>query len=91
MSEALLFGRELRIDPLDEIASIALLQARNPDLPIAVRDRVLQESAGNPLALVELPKTVGSEAPDDGLLDADVPLTTRLERAFASRKNGRLH
>jgi DNA-binding CsgD family transcriptional regulator len=76
---------ELRIDPLDEIASIALLQARNPDLPIAVRDRVLRESAGNPLALVELPKTVGSEAPDDGLLDAHLPLTTRLERAFASR------
>ncbi len=49
-----------------------------PDLPIGARTRVLREAAGNPLALLELPTT----AEHEGDL---VPLTERLERAFAAR------
>ncbi|WP_250006855.1 AAA family ATPase [Actinoplanes sp. M2I2] len=48
-----------------------------------VRERVLREAAGNPLALVELPALV--EAGGQGAM---LPLTTRLEHAFAARTAG---
>ncbi len=76
---------ELRLEGLDEVASRKLLQANSPNLSGEIRDRVLRESAGNPLALVELPKAIALETSSSGLLPAHLPLTTRLERAFASR------
>jgi DNA-binding CsgD family transcriptional regulator len=76
---------ELHLRGLDQDAATALLQARYPDLPFATRDRILHESAGNPLALVELPKAITSERSRGGLLPPHLPLTARLERAFASR------
>jgi DNA-binding NarL/FixJ family response regulator len=76
---------ELRVEGLDEIASRELLQAHSPNLSGQIRDRVLRESAGNPLALVELPKAIALEASSSALLPRHLPLTTRLERAFASR------
>ena len=76
---------ELRVEGLDETASRELLQAHSPNLSGQIRDRVLRESAGNPLALVELPKAIALEASSSGLFPAHLPLTTRLERAFASR------
>ena len=50
---------ELRLDGLDRSAASALL----PDTPLAaaVRDRILDEAAGNPLALLELPTAVTAE------------------------------
>ena len=63
----------------------ALLDSRSPGLPASVRERFLREAAGNPLALVELPiaheRLGGEDAGDAGWL----PLTTRLEQAFAAR------
>ncbi|MBL1075453.1 AAA family ATPase [Nocardia sp. 2] len=41
--------------PLDAQAARALLAEHSPELPVELRDRVLVESAGNPLALLELP------------------------------------
>ena len=76
---------ELSVEGLDEIASRELLQAHSPNLSGQIRDRVLRESAGNPLALVELPKAIALEASSSALLPRHLPLTTRLERAFASR------
>ena len=76
---------ELRVEGLDETASRDLLQAYSPNLSGEIRDRVLHESAGNPLALVELPKAIALEASRSGQFPAHVTLTTRLERAFASR------
>jgi DNA-binding CsgD family transcriptional regulator len=76
---------ELAVEGLDEAASRQLLKVHSPDLPSEIRDRVLRESAGNPLALVELPKAIALEAPSSGLIPANLPLTTRLERAFACR------
>src|SRR5580698_4851725 len=69
----------------------ALLDSRSPGLPSGVRERFLREAAGNPLALVELPIAHGrlgrGDARDAG--DAGdagwLPLTTRLEQAFAAR------
>lgn len=76
---------ELDVEALDEAAARALLQARNPELSTEIRERVLSESAGNPLALVELPKAIGSAPRDETFPTRHLPLTTRLERSFASR------
>ena len=75
---------ELRLEPLDPPAASALLDASTPHLSEALRERLLSEAAGNPLALVELPVGVrelhpGSSPPPR------LPLTARLERAFSSR------
>jgi DNA-binding NarL/FixJ family response regulator len=77
--------QELRVESLDDISSRELLQVQSPNLSGEIRDRVLRESAGNPLALVELPKAIASEASSSRLFPAYLPLTARLERAFASR------
>jgi DNA-binding CsgD family transcriptional regulator/tetratricopeptide (TPR) repeat protein len=76
---------ELRLEGLDEIASRELLQTHSPNLSVEAGNRVLRESAGNPLALVELPKATALEGSSSRLFPAHLPLTARLERAFASR------
>jgi DNA-binding CsgD family transcriptional regulator len=80
---------ELVLAGLAEPAAGALLDARTPGLDPALRDRLLAEAAGNPLALVELPKAVrpGKPAPG-GLPPSLLPLTARLERAFAAQESG---
>ncbi|HET9341813.1 MAG TPA: AAA family ATPase [Candidatus Eremiobacteraceae bacterium] len=75
---------KLRLDALDDLAASALLHAHYSELPALLRDKVLREAAGNPLALVELPKAITSDS-YGGLLPEPLPLTTRLEDAFASR------
>ncbi|MGH2910433.1 MAG: helix-turn-helix transcriptional regulator [Solirubrobacteraceae bacterium] len=74
----------LALDPLDPAAARALLQRSAPEISAAARRQVLEEAAGNPLALVELPIAFGHL---DGRARAPLwlPLTTRLERAFAAR------
>ena len=46
---------EVRLARLDAVTAGALLDASAPELPLALRGRVLREAAGNPLALLELP------------------------------------
>jgi DNA-binding CsgD family transcriptional regulator len=75
---------ELRLAGLDEDASRALLALTAPNLPADLSRRILEDAAGNPLALIELPAAaaeLGTRAPQSGPL----PLTTRLEQAFTSR------
>ena len=75
---------ELHLSALDAVASGVLLDASNPELSASRRRIVLEASAGNPLALVELPKALeNSHGPADIL--GEVPMTDRLERAFAVR------
>jgi hypothetical protein len=74
----------LHIDPLPAPAAEALLDSRAPGLAVAVRERLLDEAAGNPLALVELPVAFRHLGRGTAL-PAWLPLTTRLERAFAAR------
>ena len=57
---------ELRLAGLTEPAAAALLDARAPGLDLALRERLLAEAAGNPLALVELPKAVRPAGPAGG-------------------------
>jgi hypothetical protein len=52
-----------------------------------VRQRILAEAAGNPLALVELPSTA-SKHDSLGAVNGWIPLTRHLEQAFASRLPG---
>jgi DNA-binding CsgD family transcriptional regulator len=75
---------ELRLEGLDPTAAEVLLDSHAPGLEPVLRERVLVEAAGNPLALVELPAGLRSEELAAGaLLPSPLPLTARLERAFA--------
>jgi len=74
----------LHLEPLPAAAAAALLDSRAPVLPVAARERLLGEAAGNPLALMELPVAFQQLGTGAGL-PAWLPLTTRLERAFAAR------
>lgn len=76
---------ELPLQRLDDEASNALLDSRAPGLEAQVRDRLLKEAAGNPLALVELPIAMGSVGRGAALSPTWLPLTTRLEQAFSAR------
>jgi DNA-binding CsgD family transcriptional regulator len=80
---------ELRLPGLAEVPAAALLDAQSPGLDSALRDLLLAEAAGNPLALVELPKSVRpGPAAAGGLSGSPLPLTTRLEHAFAAQQSG---
>jgi len=77
---------ELRVAGLTEAAAGMLLDAHAPGLEPVLRERLLAEAAGNPLALVELPAAVRAEhLGDGGLSPSPLPLTARLERAFAAQ------
>jgi DNA-binding CsgD family transcriptional regulator len=77
---------ELHLGGLDDEAAKALIELTAPDLPSQLKLRVLDEAAGNPLALIELPAAAASL---NGGQPADaLPLPTRLEEAFAARLTG---
>jgi AAA ATPase domain len=75
---------EHRLTGLDDVTAAALLDAAAPSLSASTRSRVLREAAGNPLALLELPAAAGQSG-DEPSLPGGLPLTERLERAFAGR------
>ncbi|WP_241003010.1 LuxR family transcriptional regulator, partial [Streptomyces sp. CB01881] len=63
-----------------------LLGAHYPDLAAPARDRVLAEAAGNPLALVELPRQLpAAQQLGAAPLPEQLPLGRKLERMFADR------
>jgi DNA-binding CsgD family transcriptional regulator len=71
-----------RLGGLAPAEAATLLDASARQLSPVVRDRVLSEAAGNPLALMELPIAAARREPaGPGVL----PLTQRLEQAFAAR------
>jgi DNA-binding CsgD family transcriptional regulator len=71
--------------PLRPADAELLVRRRHPALDERGRTWVLGQAQGNPLALTELPLTVGGEAP---ALPARVPLTDRLERSFTAHLSG---
>jgi DNA-binding CsgD family transcriptional regulator len=77
---------ELRLTGLDRRSAANVLAARARRAPPSVRDRLLAEAAGNPLALLELPGGL-SEEQLAGLvpLPEAMPLTPRLEGLFRQR------
>src|SRR5262245_56131260 len=77
---------ELEVPRLDDAAAGQLLDSRFPDLASAVRERILVEAQGNPLALLELPQALspGMRASARALPSA-LPLGRRLQALFGSR------
>ncbi|GII59236.1 LuxR family transcriptional regulator [Planotetraspora thailandica] len=73
------------LNGIDETASAALLDARAPHLSSTLRDRVLWQARGNPLALLEFAAALESGRYAWTEFDEDLPMTTRLEQAFAAR------
>lgn len=70
----------LSVDGLDDGSAAELLAVRSPfPLDERVRDRLVAEAHGNPLALLELPRAGGFAPPEES------PVATRIERAFRTR------
>ena len=78
--------RELALGGLEARSAAALLAGHSDGATPGVRDRLLTEASGNPLALIELAVGLSPEqlAGRDRLPDA-LPLTARLQAAFADR------
>ncbi|MEV6071495.1 BREX system ATP-binding domain-containing protein [Nocardia sp. NPDC052001] len=78
---------ELEVTGLGETDSRALLDSASPTrLDHHIRDRIVAEAKGNPLALLELPheRSVTQLAGGFGLLDTDT-LPNRIEQSFLTR------
>ncbi|GAA0505432.1 LuxR family transcriptional regulator [Paractinoplanes deccanensis] len=73
---------EMRLEPLDLPQAGELLDRVAAGLAPALRQRVLEEAAGNPLGLVEL-GAVAARSGGAALLPSRLPLSTRVERTFA--------
>src|SRR6516162_6388564 len=71
-----------RLDGLAPAEAMTLLDSSGQQLSPVNRDRLLSEAAGNPLALMELPITAARLEP---VAPGSLPLTQRLEQAFAAR------
>jgi DNA-binding CsgD family transcriptional regulator len=77
---------ELEVERLDDVGARSLLAARFPDLAPTVRERILVEAQGNPLALLELPVALGQGMRTSGsALPSALPLSRRLQALFGSR------
>lgn len=73
----------LELGPLSGAAANRLLD-RQPAPPSGrTRVRILQEAAGNPLALVELTRAAGTRPFAGSGVEGPLPVTDRLERVFA--------
>ncbi|MEU9408805.1 LuxR family transcriptional regulator [Streptomyces sp. NPDC048281] len=79
---------QITLGPLSRTAAGQLLDAQ-PDPPRGkTRAEILQQAAGNPLALIELPRALARGRTGDmgagGAGGATLPLTARLENLFAA-------
>ncbi len=75
----------IELQGLDDDAAAALLESRSPGLGSSLRERVIQQAVGNPLALLEIASAVEDGGDEWPQLDEDLPMTSRLEAAFVAR------
>jgi AAA ATPase domain len=73
---------QLLVEGVDGDAALGLLSAHVGVLSTANLARIRHEAQGNPLALLELPRSWGNGPPTD---DHPLAVSDRLERAFAGR------
>ena len=74
------------VRPLSEAAAAELVGDRFPSLALPVRQRLLADAQGNPLALLELPVALsGMQRAGTGPLPVLLPLSRRLQAVFESR------
>jgi DNA-binding CsgD family transcriptional regulator len=80
---------ELALRRLSDADATELLVSSTPGrLDERVRQRIIDEARGNPLALLELPRGVSSASLAGGFAVADsLPLATRMEASFRRRAN----
>lgn len=83
---------ELSLPRLDDVAARCVLDAAADDLPRHVREQLLREAAGNPLALHELPAAhragrapVYPLGPPEAGRGGSAPTHSPVEREFAAR------
>jgi DNA-binding CsgD family transcriptional regulator len=78
---------ELTVDGLGDADARAVLDAALPGrLDVEVRDRIVAETGGNPLALLELPRGMTSTELAGGFAVPDaVPLSASVEASFGRR------
>ncbi|NUP53472.1 MAG: AAA family ATPase, partial [Catenulispora sp.] len=74
----------LVVEPLDHASAGSVLDAQPHPPRGRMRARILQESAGVPLALIELARAVAGERGADVDPERSLPLTKRLEKLFAA-------
>ena len=72
------------VRPLDAGAASDLVASRYPGLTARVRQRLVGQAEGNPLALLELPAALETHPMPVGRDDV-LPLGRKLERVFGSR------
>ncbi|ANZ14004.1 transcriptional regulator, luxR family [Streptomyces noursei ATCC 11455] len=78
--------RTLRVAPLTQREASDLLARHLPQAAPTVRERLLREADGNPLALMELPTTLRPEHVDGSApLPEHLPLSERLHQIFRHR------
>ena len=77
---------ERELAPLDDKASDDLVRERFPTLSGSVRQRLVTEAQGNPLALLELPPALcGTDPIAEEAMPAALPLSARVQSVFATR------
>ncbi|MBK1784871.1 helix-turn-helix transcriptional regulator [Prauserella cavernicola] len=76
---------ELRLDGLASSDVDTLLREYASDLPRHVRDRVAEDAAGNPLAVLEFAAAQREGRPVDPYGVARLPAHSRIQRTFADR------
>ncbi|WP_408639095.1 helix-turn-helix transcriptional regulator [Nocardiopsis endophytica] len=73
----------LELGPLDGEAANRLLDQQPAPPTGRTRVRILEEAAGNPLALVELAHAAADRPSEGSAVEGPLPVTDRLERIFA--------
>ncbi|MFI6937360.1 AAA family ATPase [Streptomyces sp. NPDC050287] len=76
--------QRLEIGPLSSEAANRLLDQQPTPPTGRTRVRILQQAAGNPLALVELARATATRQSDGSSVEGPLPVTDRLERIFAA-------
>ena len=77
---------ELILGGLDHASAQTILAAVVGDAAAPVRDRLIAEAAGNPLALLELPGALSAaQRRGEQPLPQSIPLTPRLQEAFRAQ------
>jgi DNA-binding CsgD family transcriptional regulator len=77
---------ELVVEGLGTEAAAQLLEVSAPEAADPVREWLLAEAAGNPLALLELPRGLSAaQLEGRGALPERIPLSSRLRSAFVQR------
>ncbi|WP_049797270.1 helix-turn-helix transcriptional regulator [Kribbella flavida] len=79
---------QLDLGPLADDEAARLLDCVAGPMSRSLRERVLREAAGNPLALAELSRVVQDEFPNGSALPVFLPTTRRLEQAFLDQVAG---